>query len=307
VDRDQDPAGERQQSRQDLRFRGLAESYLSKHARRHGRTWREDERRLTRNILPIIGDQRAKLVSSTDVLEIHDTLTERGSPVEANRNIELVRRIYSWGIGKRKVETNPAARLELNPEKSRDRTLSHEEMRALWTGLDSLDITDSTRRVLCLALLTGQRVGEICGAAVSELDLTRSLWTIPGARTKNGVTHSVPVSRWAHSLFEEALGCARDGMLFPSSKAGKAIDRRSISRAVARNLEKLSIPEFTPHDLRRSCALQMAALGVDRIVVGKVLNHTTADRDSITGLVYDRHGYEREKREALESGHPNLK
>jgi len=35
-------------------------------------------------------------------------------------------------------------------------------------------------------------------------------------------------------------------------------------------------------------------------VVGKVLNHTTADRDSITGLVYDRHGYEREKRQALE-------
>jgi DNA invertase Pin-like site-specific DNA recombinase len=40
VDRDQDPAGERQQSRQDIRFRGLAESYLSKHARRHGRVER---------------------------------------------------------------------------------------------------------------------------------------------------------------------------------------------------------------------------------------------------------------------------
>src|SRR5689334_14943623 len=46
VDRDEDPAGERQQSRQDLRFRELAESYLSKHARKHGRTWSEDERRL---------------------------------------------------------------------------------------------------------------------------------------------------------------------------------------------------------------------------------------------------------------------
>jgi hypothetical protein len=44
----------------------------------------------------------------------------------------------------------------------------------------------------------------------------------------------------------------------------------------------------------------MAALGIDRVVVGKVLNHTTADRDSITGSVYDRHGYEREKRNALD-------
>ncbi|QIG51855.1 hypothetical protein G5V57_31620 [Nordella sp. HKS 07] len=44
----------------------------------------------------------------------------------------------------------------------------------------------------------------------------------------------------------------------------------------------------------------MAALGIDRVVTGKVLNHASLDRDTITGSVYDRHGYDDEKRRALE-------
>jgi integrase len=69
---------------------------------------------------------------------------------------------------------------------------------------------------------------------------------------------------------------------------------------LSRNLEKLGIDKFTPHDLRRTVASQMAALGIDRVVTGKVLNHISVDRDTVTGLVYDRHGYEAEKRRALE-------
>jgi hypothetical protein len=39
----------------------------------------------------------------------------------------------------------------------------------------------------------------------------------------------------------------------------------------------------------------MAGLGVSRVVLGKILNHADA---SVTS-VYDRHGYDAEKREAL--------
>jgi integrase len=78
------------------------------------------------------------------------------------------------------------------------------------------------------------------------------------------------------------------------------VTRRGITGAVIRNLKKLQIAGFTAHDLRRTAASAMAALGIDRVVVGKVLNHATVDRDSITGSVYDRHGYEPQKRQALE-------
>jgi integrase len=69
---------------------------------------------------------------------------------------------------------------------------------------------------------------------------------------------------------------------------------------VLRNGETLKIKKFTPHDLRRTVASQLAALGIDRVVTGKLLNHASVDRDTVTGMIYDRHSYDTEKRHAVE-------
>ena len=47
--------------------------------------------------------------------------------------------------------------------------------------------------------------------------------------------------------------------------------------------------------MRRTAASRMASLGVPRVIIGKVLNHA----ESGVTAVYDRHSYDREKREAL--------
>jgi integrase len=54
--------------------------------------------------------------------------------------------------------------------------------------------------------------------------------------------------------------------------------------------------QFRGHDLRRTAASLMAGAGVPRLVVSKILNHVE------TGVtaVYDRHGYDLEKRAALD-------
>ncbi len=70
-----------------------------------------------------------------------------------------------------------------------------------------------------------------------------------------------------------------------------------LSKALGSNRKVFGLERFTVHDLRRTAASHMTALGHSRLVVGKVLNHTD---DSITA-VYDRHSYEKEKRLALEA------
>ncbi|MFQ5528676.1 MAG: tyrosine-type recombinase/integrase, partial [Thermoanaerobaculia bacterium] len=52
---------------------------------------------------------------------------------------------------------------------------------------------------------------------------------------------------------------------------------------------------FVPHDLRRTAATHMARMGVQRIVLAKILNHA----DNGVTAIYDRSTYDREKREAL--------
>ena len=68
------------------------------------------------------------------------------------------------------------------------------------------------------------------------------------------------------------------------------------------NLKRLkgdhaTLPEWHLHDLRRTAATHMAQLHVDRIVISKVLNHAEG---GVT-KVYDRYGYEPEKRRALDA------
>ena len=53
--------------------------------------------------------------------------------------------------------------------------------------------------------------------------------------------------------------------------------------------------KWTPHDLRRTAATLMTALGVLPEVAEKCLNHTEESRVKRT---YQRHSYEAEKREA---------
>ncbi len=69
----------------------------------------------------------------------------------------------------------------------------------------------------------------------------------------------------------------------------------TITKSLRRNEQALGLPHFTPHDLRRTAASHMASMGTSRTTIGKILNHVEL---GVTA-VYDRHGYDQEKRKAL--------
>ena len=70
---------------------------------------------------------------------------------------------------------------------------------------------------------------------------------------------------------------------------------RAIDRAVGRHRKLFNLKHFTPHDLRRTTASHMTMLGHSRFIVERILNHA----DKSVAAVYDRYGYDKEKREAL--------
>jgi integrase len=156
--------------------------------------------------------------------------------------------------------------------------------------------------------VTGQRVGEIAGAEKQEFNLRQAEWVIPSSRSKNGREHSVPLSKLAGQLFNEALRLSADAKhVFPSRPRSKSIERdqplatAGVSHAMADNLEKLGLKDqpATPHDLRRTVASHMAAMGIGENIVARVLNHASEIGKTITGSVYIRHSFAEEKRRAL--------
>jgi integrase len=184
-------------------------------------------------------------------------------------------------------------------ERRRDRVLSADEIAALWQALDNpqLAVSRAIRLALKFQVVTAQRKGEVIAAEWSEFDLDGRMWTIPAAKAKNAMPHRVPLSPQALAILDEIqVGSIGTRWLFPSPKnAGKPITGPAVDHAVRNNREALGMGDATPHDLRRTAASHMTSIGIGRLVVSKILNHA---EPGVTA-VYDRHSYDREKRDAL--------
>jgi integrase len=164
-------------------------------------------------------------------------------------------------------------------------------------------MSEQTKLVLKLQLVLGQRKGEIISAEWSEIDHLSGWWTIPAKKAKNGQAHRVPLSSLAKQLLEEVKqlsGTSR--FLFPAKLKDTSITGTSIDHAVRRS-SFTGIKAWTPHDLRRTVASHITSMGIPRLVVSKILNHV----ESTITAVYDRHGYDNEKFNALEAWSLRLK
>ncbi len=281
----------------------------------------EDERILNKDVLPTWGMRKAKSITRRDVILLLDEIVDRGSPIQANRTLAVVRKMFNFGLRRDIIDATPAHMVEAPAkENQRDRILSADEIRTFWNGLADAPMTPAVRLALKLELATGQRKGELVGAALSEFDFDEGVWTIPAGRAKNGIAHRVPLSPLALVLIEEARAVARQAeiarakklpgaephepeWLFPSPRGDEPIKPRAVNFALRRGLRPgkdgkapaIRLDDVTPHDLRRTAASGMASLGINRLVIAKILNHV---ENSVTAI-YDRHSYDKEKRHAL--------
>jgi integrase len=220
----------------------------------------------------------------------------------ANRTMEVIRRVFNWAIAEEiaQVKANPC--LQMSPpggrKTSRERALSESEVKAFWEKLHDAGITPSLKLALRFILVTAQRKGEVAGARWDEIDEDARVWTISAERSKNGLAHRVPLSDLAVRLLDNARELAgKSAFVFPSAIGTRPIAAGALNKAVHRTRERFGILAFTPHDLRRTAATQMASMGIPRLTIGKVLNHV---EEGVTS-VYDRYAYDAEKRQALEA------
>jgi len=296
----EDPAQEKQDARKAATFSDIAAFYIEKHAKPMKRTWKEDQRKIDKNLLPRWKNVKPDDIKRSHVINLLDAIVDRGAPVEANRVRALISKIFNFAIRRGLLESNPAYLVE-NPgaETPRDRVLTEDEIRKLWGA--AVEEGGIVFDVFRIGLLTAQRRGEILGMEWSELDLRSGWWTIPASRSKNGLAHRVPLSEDALAIVRGREKSDPEDESPPSafvfrSRYGTRGDASmtEIQKAVYR-LRKSTGIDFVFHDLRRTAASFMTANGTSRLVVSKILNHVER---GITA-VYDRHSYDLDKRLAL--------
>jgi integrase len=278
----------------------LADEYLEKWAKPRKRSWREDERILKKDILPEWGWRKAQVITRRDVIRLLDGIVDRGAGIMANRTLAVIRKMFNFALSRDIVPTSPCLAVRSPaPEQQRDRVLTTDEICAFWNALEGAKMmAEGTKLALKLQLVTAQRKAEIVSLAWDEIDFTDKWWTIPPEKAKNKMTHRVPLSPLALQLLQAAKNINGDSpWIFPSPQTDRHITPEAIDHALRRpGLEALGFT-FVPHDLRRTAASHMTGMGISRLVVSKILNHVER---GVTAI-YDRHSYDLEKRQALES------
>ena len=283
----------------DYTVKDLANEWMERRVKVKRKTWRDVDRMLEKDVIPYLGDRPVDDVKAREITGMLDLIVDRGSPVSANRCAALVKQMFKFAIGRGIVHTSPCVALEKpgGAEPPRDRNLTDAEIKRLWQRLDKAGMTPGTRGAIRFLLVTGQRRGELARARRDEFDLKAKLWHIPAAHSKNRKAHDVPLSNLALEVLAGLDTLAGDSeYLLPSPSVKDApIHSQALTRAITRNREKFKIEAFNVHDLRRTAASQMTALGIPRLHVSKILNHTGRD----VTAVYDRHDYADDKRKAL--------
>jgi integrase len=300
-----DPFDLRDSGRGVLAFRVLGETYIARYAKPKKRSWAEDERKLVRDVYPVLGVARADLVTKPDVVRLLDGIVDRGAPIAANRTLAVIRKVFNWAVAEGYVTTSPASGIPMRAKENvRRRTLSEAEIFALWQALDDLRGFESvTADTLKLQLLLGARVREITDMRRSEitLDPAQPMWILPSKRAKAGRDVLRPLPPLARNIIQQRLKTAGTSEFVFTSPADprKPITSHAPTRAIHRAADRGLVPAgFTPHDLRRTCRTFWAKLGIGETVAKKILGHAPP-RSDVTASVYDQYTYLPEMRDAL--------
>jgi len=276
----------------------LVDEYIEKWAKVRKKSWQEDQRILNLDVLPLWKNRKASSIKRREVNLLLESIVERGARIAANRTLSVIRRMYNFAVERDILETTPCLGIKAPAkETQRDRMLSKTELKIFWEKLDQAKMSLEVQLLLKLLLITAQRLGELVTARWPEINIQEQLWTISGTKAKNGYEHYVHLSPPATELLQELKQLHPDSeWLFPSPFKDVHITPEAVARAVVRSQETFNeIKAFTPHDLRRTAASHMTAIGIPRLVVSKILNHTET---SVTAI-YDRHSYDIEKKQAL--------
>jgi len=270
-------------------FGKVAADFMIDHAAKL-RTRDEMQRMLDRDLLPVWGDQP---IASITRSEVKSLLREKAqvAPIAANRLASLISKIFNWAIDEAEViDASPAVRLKRTEEHERERSLTEDEIRVLWPALDRIGYPFGC--ALKLLLVTGQRRGEVAGLKWSDID--GDGWKLPAASAKSKKGHRVPLSTLALEIIES---CPHVGeRVFVGHKGGGPINGWESAKLRAESFLPNPIEPWRIHDLRRTAATQMRSIGIDRLVVSKILNHA----ESGVTKIYDRFSADPEKAAAME-------
>lgn len=298
VDAGNDPMGDRHAHRAAPTIVELWERYRAEHLPTKAQRSQRDETMMWEQIvLPRFGKVKVADITHEDIDALHrDITTIRGTPIRANRTVEVLRKAFNLSIRWKWRTDNPASGVRRNPEEKRERFLNKVEIAALAEALAKHPQRTSANAIKLL-MLTGARRGEVLGATWAMFDLENGVWTKPSSHTKQRKLHRVPLSGHALRLLKELRAVTPGPYVFPGEDGKPLTDIKrtwfSVCKAagLVEKVEKkdragkvvrgrngrpviVEEPNVRLHDIRHSFASILVSAGASLPLFGQLLGHT---------------------------------
>lgn len=266
------------------RLKTVLDIYERLHLSKYKGNNKRDTTHLLRKYFKPLFEKEIRALTARQITNILDPMT----PAMHNHMFGLFRTFFNWCERRDYIERSPIAKLSKPYKaKSRERVLTDDELKRVYIA--ARNTKDVFSAVICLAALTGQRRGELAQIEDGWLSCGDggAMLTIPASKTKNGKEHRIPLPHWRMVYYAKRIaGSNHNYWNKPKIKLDKAS----------------STAGWTIHDLRRTFATNCARLGVNPVVIERILNH--AAPQSMGGsiaAIYNRHQYTSEMKQALDA------
>jgi hypothetical protein len=274
---------------------------------------------LSKHLAPL-NDKPAAEITTGDLVAIQRTLLDAGKGRTANKLRSFVRAAYALVLRAKSDATSPAAAqdfatiggVESNPAAllavakgfngTRDRVLTDIELFTLldhakdYPGLAGL-------AVRATVFLGGQRMAQLLRSSLADIKDGFLVLLDPKGKRDVPRRHPIPLEGMAGTIIAEAVERAKNlktKWLF-SGEGKMPVTAGTVSDYVIKvskefNLTGISTEPFSMADLRRTVETRLAGMEVSKEIRAQLQSH------GLSGVQirhYDRHNYEKEKRQAL--------
>lgn len=273
----------------------------------------EVRRMFEKDVLPRLGDLIVEEVRKGHLTEVTDALLARGVNRMAKLVFSLMRQMFRFAVDRDYIEHDPSASIRKakigGRIAERDRVLSEEEIVLLHQMAPLAGLLITSEIAIWIALSTCCRIGELMAARWEHINFLQKTWLIPAENSKNGKAHRIFLSDFAADCFHQLrYVTGRSQWCYPNASYTAPVNSTTVTiqlrdrqlapgRKVLANRSVnphgLLLPggRWTPHDLRRTGATLMTALGVLPEVAERCLNHIEENR---LKRIYQRHNYQTE-------------
>ncbi len=275
IRQDVDPQREKQERRQAVTVRELAQRFDEEHiaVRLKASTAKEYRRNLDLFILPAIGHLRVIDVTRADIAKYHHDWRHR--PYQANRNIEIISKMFNlaelWGL--RPDGTNPRKHIKKYPEKKRERYFSASELQAIGRVLGEMEQERiellSAIAAVRLLLFTGCRLGEILTLRWEHVDMAEHALRLPDSKTGAKVVH---LGSAALEVLQSIERLENNDFVIAGRNPGAHLT--DLQPFWQRLRGRAGLKNARIHDLRHTFASVAVSNGQSLPIIGKLLGHT---------------------------------